>query len=328
MLFFGYDDTNYESFLERLATAMHTHIAEDGKLNIPDGYGKGYMKAIHLPNQLQALLFDFTLNTDIFLNRIKSVKEYYTLNFDEINIADNITIKLGEDFISKDAHLRSAVLLTSSLFDFGYIARNGTAARGVHIMISRNWMSTYLGMLKKDKVIEKYIALKTASINFEPLDAEYRHLLNEILAGNDEINPIGKVVIQNRTMLLIERFFNRLYDKMNLLADHKMISDEEIQQLMKIESMLVKDFSKPPPTLPQLARLSMMSQTKLKQLFKKVYGLNIYEYYQKDRMHMAKHLLNTRQFSIKQIGLQLGFKNLSNFTIAFKKEFGLLPKDV
>ena len=307
---------------------MHTHMGKDGKMNIPDGYGKGYLKAISLPNQLQALLFDFTLNADIFLNRIKSAKEYYTLNFDEIDIANNITIKLGKDFISKDAHLRSAVLLTSSLFDFGYIGRNGTAARGVHILISREWMSTYLGMLKKDKVIEKYISLKTASVNFEPLDAEYRHLLNEILVGDDTINPMRKVVIQNRIMLLIERFFTRLYDKMSLLTDRKLISDEDIQQLMKIESMLVEDFSKPPPTLPQLARLSMMSQTKLKELFKKVYGLNIYEYYQKNRMHRAKHLLNTRQFSIKQVGLQLGFKNLSNFTIAFKKEFGLLPKDV
>lgn len=328
MLFFGYDDTSYSTFLERLAGAMHTQTDPQGILHLPINFGKGYLKALELPNQLQALLFDFTLNTDIFLNRNKSSREFYTLNFDEINIVGNITVKMGTDFFSKEAHLRSAVLLTSSLDDFGYIGRKGTAARGVHIMIGHEWMSTHLGIRKQDKAIEKYIALKTASFNFEPLDAGYRHLLNEIMDEDIKANPMRNVMVQNRVMLLIERFFSRLYEKMSDLPGSKMISEQELQQLMKVESLLVKDFSKSPPSLPELARLSMMSQTKLKSLFKKVYSLNPYEYYQKNRMHRAKYLLNTRQLSVKQVGSQLGFKNLSNFTIAFKKEFGMLPKEV
>ena len=40
---------------------------------------------------------------------------------------------------------------------------------------------------------------------------------------------------------------------------------------------------------------------------------------------LAKVLLLSHKYSIKEIGLQLGYANFSNFSIAFKKEFNLLP---
>jgi len=328
MLFLGYSDKDYGSILQRFAVAMNTVLDEQGVLHLPAVYGEGFLKPEILPNQLQALLFDFTIRQDIFLNRVKSTEEFYTLCFDEVHIASNITIKMGREFFARDAHLRSAALLTSSLFDFGYIARKGTRAKGVHIIITRDWMRTYLGIGSEDKILSRYIALKSASFNFEPLDTDYRHLLNETLEENAPKYPMGKTHIQNRVMLLIERFFTRLYKKIQALPTIKPVSDQEIQQLMRVEYLLVRDFSVKPPTLPELARVSMMSQSKLKNLFKKVYDLNPYEYYQKNRMLRAKYLLSTREFSIKEIGGKLGFKNLSNFTIAFKKEFAMLPSDV
>jgi AraC-like DNA-binding protein len=328
MLFFGFNDTDYTLMLTSYAKAMNTTLNESGILYIPKEYGTGYLKVVVLTNGLQAILFDYTINGDVFLNRMKSEAEYYILSFDEIHIVSNITIKFGKEFFSEDAHLRSAALLTSTLFDFGYIARNGTRARGIHVLISKHWMSSYLGIHPQDKAIEKYIALKTASFNLEPLDNEYRQLLNETLDENDQQNPMRMVIIQNRIMLLIERFFTRLYMKMQLVPEKKKISDKEIQQLMNLESLLVKDFSIPPPSVPELARISMMSQTKLKILFSKLYNNSPYGYYQKSRMLKARYLLNTKQYSIKEVGSMLGFQNLSNFTVAFKKEFNMLPGDV
>jgi AraC-like DNA-binding protein len=42
-------------------------------------------------------------------------------------------------------------------------------------------------------------------------------------------------------------------------------------------------------------------------------------------MMKARQMLNSKKHSVKEVGMQLGFKNLSNFTIAFKKEFSILP---
>ena len=58
------------------------------------------------------------------------------------------------------------------------------------------------------------------------------------------------------------------------------------------------------------------------------YGLPPYEYLQKQRMQKAKMMLLSGNFSIKDVGYTLGYSNLSNFTLAFKKEFGQLPSEV
>jgi AraC-like DNA-binding protein len=39
-------------------------------------------------------------------------------------------------------------------------------------------------------------------------------------------------------------------------------------------------------------------------------------------------MLRTVNFSVKQVGVYIGFSNLSNFAKAFKKEFGVLPRDI
>jgi AraC-like DNA-binding protein len=42
-------------------------------------------------------------------------------------------------------------------------------------------------------------------------------------------------------------------------------------------------------------------------------------------MQAAKDKLLAGNHSVKEVAMELGYSNLSNFTIAFKKEFGLLP---
>jgi len=45
-------------------------------------------------------------------------------------------------------------------------------------------------------------------------------------------------------------------------------------------------------------------------------------------MEKARVMLLSREYSIKDVGYAVGFVNLSNFTLAFKKQFGQLPSDL
>jgi AraC-like DNA-binding protein len=83
-----------------------------------------------------------------------------------------------------------------------------------------------------------------------------------------------------------------------------------------------------PPTIKELAREAAMSESKLKKIFKTVYGLPPYEYYQRQRMEKARLMLLSGNYSVKDIGYTLGYANLSNFTLAFKKVFGKVPSQL
>ena len=103
------------------------------------------------------------------------------------------------------------------------------------------------------------------------------------------------------------------------------MSKADIDRVMQVEAVLTKDIFEPAPTISQLARMVSISESKLKKDFKLLYGVPVYEYFQKIRMQAARDKLLAGGHSVKEVAMELGYSNLSNFTIAFKKEFGLLP---
>ena len=129
-------------------------------------------------------------------------------------------------------------------------------------------------------------------------------------------------------MLLLERFFTRFFKKITERPLSIKMSPEEIERLREVESELIKDFSADPPTIPKLARLAAMSPSKLKQTFKVIYGMPVYQYYQKHRMNKAKAMLLSKNYSEHEVASELGFANRSNFLKAFHKSFGQMNENM
>lgn len=69
-----------------------------------------------------------------------------------------------------------------------------------------------------------------------------------------------------------------------------------------------------------------MGPSKAHELFKQVYGKTPFQFFNEKRMNEAYDLLHSGRYNITQIGTILGFANMSHFSKAFKKRFGLLPK--
>ena len=82
------------------------------------------------------------------------------------------------------------------------------------------------------------------------------------------------------------------------------------------------------PSIDMLSKTAMMSSTKLKTRFKQIYGMKLYEFYNRNRLEHAREMLRSGNYSVKQVGINIGFSNLSNFAKAFRKEFGILPKEI
>jgi transcriptional regulator GlxA family with amidase domain len=81
-----------------------------------------------------------------------------------------------------------------------------------------------------------------------------------------------------------------------------------------------------PPNLDALAVMSNFSKSKLKRLFKQIFGTSIFHYYQSFRMKEAANLLREHKMSVSEVGFQMGFSNLSHFTRLFETHIGMKPK--
>lgn len=107
-------------------------------------------------------------------------------------------------------------------------------------------------------------------------------------------------------------------------GDDEALSERECKRLIAARERLLQDLSAP-PTIAELAREIGLNQLKLKRGFRALFGTSIYALFQQYRMERARILL--RKHSVTETALMLGYSNLSHFSAAFRKQFGILPRD-
>jgi AraC-like DNA-binding protein len=98
----------------------------------------------------------------------------------------------------------------------------------------------------------------------------------------------------------------------------------DLEKLHEARHYLVEHMDNP-GTLKELAHNVGMNDFKFKNGFKQIFGTTVFGLLHEERMHKAKILLQETEMSVLDISVVTGYKNLSNFTAAFKKRFGYPP---
>ena len=148
----------------------------------------------------------------------------------------------------------------------------------------------------------------------------------------DTQSLLNNLVLQNRILLLTEKFLSAFLEKglsaKTLNRPKRTIKDKDVQALRDVEEILSSEKLDRFPSIEVLSKTAMMSSSQLKTKFKSLYGMKLYEFYNRNRLEKAKQMLQSGLYSVKEVGHDIGFSNLSNFAKAFKKEFGVLPNEM
>lgn len=322
-----YNSSDYVDLLQVTAKALGTRVVNN-ILTIPPVYGKGYAWAENFDNGMSLLVCDLTLKSTINMLRESSSNQFYILQFNEgIPESGELNYDDGESKPNQYNMMQQIVLLTNSYITTTITMPGKIEIKSIKIIFQRKHLLDFMDNELFDELMRNYFSEFVKNRNVEPIDAEYRSLIDDLLMEKVE-HPLRSIYIRNRVMLLLERFAIKFMHKILSKTEIHKLGDDEITRLMKIETLLVKDYSTPPPTIDKLSKISAMSPTKLKRDFKAMYGLPIYEYFQKNRMMHAKKLLTGGNYSIKETGIMVGYSNLGHFAAAFRKEFGMLPSEM
>ena len=81
-------------------------------------------------------------------------------------------------------------------------------------------------------------------------------------------------------------------------------------------------------TIESLAEDFGVSSSKLKRDFKQLYDTSIYHFHTLAKMDEAFRRLKTGEYSVSEVGYDMGYQNLSKFSEMFKKIKGISPKEV
>ena len=157
------------------------------------------------------------------------------------------------------------------------------------------------------------------------LPVELNALVEDIFHfKKSEFDKIPLVVARSLELFtLIMRSVRKLVNKDELHGLHI----DDYRRLMKLKDQLLSNFDNR-ISLDELAGEFGISVSKLKRDFKALFDTSVYQFYTHAKMDEAYRRLKSGNFSVMEVGYDLGYQNLSKFSQMFKKVKGINPKDV
>lgn len=104
-------------------------------------------------------------------------------------------------------------------------------------------------------------------------------------------------------------------------------NSDEIDRVYHAKEILTQQMDNP-PCLMDLARQVGLNDCTLKRKFRQVFGTTVFGYLHNYRMEQARSLLLENQLSVMGIAHQVGYNNLCAFSTAFRKKFGVSPRQI
>ena len=130
--------------------------------------------------------------------------------------------------------------------------------------------------------------------------------------------------VRTYALALANFFFERLEQRRKQMLTSS-VRGQDYEKAFQVKDYLISDLTNA-PTIQFLVDEFGLSASKLKDLIKQVFGKTIYKYFQEYRMEKARNLLSTKDLNVSEVGYEIGYSNLSHFSDAFRKQFGILPK--
>ncbi|PWK28186.1 AraC-like DNA-binding protein [Arcicella aurantiaca] len=206
----------------------------------------------------------------------------------------------------------------------------GTEGLFLNFVFNHTWLNQNLfGGKGSESELQNFLNLHTGHITWEDVvpDAETmaQKIWKNLLQGQEE--RFNALSLKIQTLELISTFFTNI-NKEKVLEQTFPQNEADRVALVKVEKILMDNLTEGFMGIEAIAKQINMSESKLKVVFKGVYGQSIYQYFKEKQMVLAFQLLKNPDVQIKNIAASLGYENPGKFTAAFKKYHKILPSEV
>ena len=303
--------------LNRLADLLGTEV-KNRRLEIPEKFGKGYCAGFVFNEHIRMLISNYELKEDLVVKNpeVNASKRMIFFKF------QNIFPKA--EIVSPGKHLMEtpSVLIATSRMNTDELISIHTNTAVINIEVDANYLNGLFELSGKSQVLQSLLQ-NTQPLLFEQI------IYPSILKIVDEI--VNESVDQTFELFFLrikaEELICRLLIEMEKRDEKHLyaLNSHDLQNIYKVKEQIL-DHLQTPPVINELAISASMSPSKLKRLFRQIFGNSIFSYYQEFRMKEAARLLKEEKLSVSDTGYQMGFTNLSHFSRVFKEHIGMKPK--
>jgi len=104
-------------------------------------------------------------------------------------------------------------------------------------------------------------------------------------------------------------------------------NEESASKIKKAKTIIVSNLAEA-PSLHDLAKTVGLNVKALKEGFKELYGKPVITYLFHHRMEEAKKMLESGSYNVTEVAPMVGYSSASHFITAFKRKYGVTPKQI
>ena len=158
-----------------------------------------------------------------------------------------------------------------------------------------------------------------------PTTFTMRQILTQI-KGCSYAGSLKRLFIEAKVVELLTLQINQIN---TLEVNTKVFRKADIDKLNDVKTLLLANIENP-YSVEELSKIAGINRTKLQDGFKELFGTTIFGFITDVRLEEARQRIQDRSqpVSIAEIASLAGYKNPQHFTVAFKRKFGVLPKEL
>ena len=308
-------------FFSQLAASFNAEIV-DGRFEVPSQYGEGYARFVTLEEGLMFSVYEMKLKDAVFHERQKK-QDWNHFGLSCSYATDSIQKWINNKWADLDRHSSNGLFLLSPDIQTKFRVPANTPVSQLVIIFTKDWLEKNL-LQGRPSMLLDYIQQEKSFCFYEGLHLEMRRLADKILAI-DYDQALTGIYLKSYILEFLGHFIEKIESGDRKELSFQRIGDQDVERIFYVKKQLEDRYSKA-PAIEDLAKEAGMSRSKLQKLFKHVMGQSIYQYVLRIKMLEAQKLLDSGRYSVSEVGYKIGYSNLSHFTDAFKKQFGLNPK--
>jgi len=299
--------------LHHFARALETTV-KNNIVFIPPKYGAGYCLGFKFDKHIRMMILNYTLKQDIVLKSPDGDISGKMLLFKLQHIFPG-------DALQKRRPIPSVLIATRKI-EQEILMPVHTHTATINIEIDADYLSQILGNDSNSSLIKSLLNNDQPYLFEEAVYPKILEVVGEVLKF-----PEGNTFRSFFLRIKAEELVCRLLMALEARQENQLhaLNKADIQAIYLARERILENLSAP-PSLLQLASYTNMSGSKLKNLFKQIFGKPIYQYYCAHRMQEAARLLSEEKLSVSAAGYKLGFSNLSHFSRLFEQHIGVKPK--
>jgi AraC-like DNA-binding protein len=308
-----------EEWLQKVAESFNSTI-EENRVTMNPVQGKGYVELHSVETGFDLALTDIVRYKDFTYYREKSDYNGVMIKY----LVETPTV-FSLINIDEEKHIirEEGIYFSTSDYPETVYTKAGYRYKILTILLSFDWISKYH---KDYSFILNADTIGHSVFAFEKVNTHIQQLVSNIFDTCETEPAYKEFRVKAYEIELLTRIIGLFDYRKNIPYKESIRNKHDMDVLFKIRGRLIENFEEECPTIQFLCDEFGLSITKLKNNFKAFFGKPIHQYYQQERMNYAKLLLENGA-NVSEAGYKIGYTNLSKFTLAYKKAFGISPKE-